>query len=79
MLKPTADYLEKASKELDKYLSGAVTSGWLKPAEDLGGKPYDFQLTPDQDKPFERVRLYMARRPEGAVRSVIFDEDVLVK
>ena len=79
MLKPTADYLEKASREITAYLEGAVTSGWLKPAEDLGGKPFDFRLTPDQNLPFERVRLYLARRPEGAVRAVIFDEDVLVK
>ena len=28
MLKPTEDYLEKASKEIDKYLSDAATSGW---------------------------------------------------
>lgn len=79
MLKPTEDYLEKASKEIDKYLSDAATSGWLKPAEDLNGKPFAFSLIPDQDYPFERVRLYLARRPEGATRAVIFDEDVLVK
>lgn len=79
MLKPTEDYLENASKDIDKYLSNATTSGWLKPAEDLGGQPYAFRLTPDNDFPFERVRLYLARRPEGATRSVIFDEDVLVK
>lgn len=79
MLKPTEDYLDKASKEIDKYLSYAATSGWLKPAEDLNGKPYAFSLIPDKDYPFERVRLYLARRPEGATRAVIFDEDVLVK
>ena len=79
MLKPTEDYLDKASKEIDKYLSDAATSGWLKPAEDLNGKPFAFSLIPDQDYPFERVRLYLARRPEGATRAVIFDEDVLVK
>ena len=79
MLKPTEDYLDKASKEIYKYLSDAATSGWLKPAEDLNGKPFAFSLIPDQDYPFERVRLYLARRPEGATRAVIFDEDVLVK
>lgn len=79
MLKPTEDYLEKASKEIDKYLSGAATSGWLKPAEDLNGKPFEFRLTPDNDYPFERVRLYLARRPEGATRTVVFDDDILVK
>lgn len=79
MLKPTAGYLKDASEDIDKYLSGAVTAGWLKPAEDLGGKPYEFRLTPDKDYPFERVRLYLARRPEGATRAAIFDEDVLVK
>lgn len=79
MLKPTEDYLDKASKEIDKYLSDAATSGWLKPAEDLNGKPFAFSLIPDKDYPFERVRLYLARRPEGATRTVIFDEDVLVK
>ena len=60
-------------------MSDAATSGWLKPAEDLNGKPFAFSLIPDQDYPFERVRLYLARRPEGATRAVIFDEDVLVK
>lgn len=79
MLKPTANYLKDASKDIDKYLSGAAVAGWLKPAEDLGGKPYEFRLTPDKDYPFERVRLYLARRPEGATRAAIFDEDVLVK
>ena len=79
MLKPTDNYLKDASADIDKYLSGAVTAGWLKPAEDLGGKPYAFRLTPDKDFPFERVRLYFARRPEGATRAAIFDEDVLVK
>ncbi|CAM4285965.1 hypothetical protein [Acinetobacter pragensis] len=79
MLKPTSSYLKDASDDIDDYLSGAVTAGWLKPADDLGGKPYAFRLTPDKNFPFERVRLYLARRPEGATRAVIFDEDVLVK
>ncbi|WOE40057.1 hypothetical protein [Acinetobacter chinensis] len=79
MLKPMTEYIKEANKEIEKYLSGAATAGWLKPAEDLGGKPYEFKLTPDKEKPFERVRLYLARRPEGTTRSVIFDDDVLVK
>lgn len=79
MLKPTDNYLKDASDDIDEYLSGAVTAGWLKPADDLGGKPYAFRLTPDKNYPFERVRLYLARRPEGATRAAIFDEDVLVK
>lgn len=79
MLRPTDDFLKDTSEAIEEYLDGAVTAGWLKPADDLGGKPYAFRLTPDKDKPFERVRLYMARRPEGATRTAIFDEDVLVK
>lgn len=79
MLKPMPDYIEKASKEIGKYLDNAVTAGWLQPAEDLGGKPYAFSLVPDADYPFERVRLKLERRPTGSTRTVIFDEDVVVK
>lgn len=79
MLKPTSNFIQDASKDIDKYLSGAVIAGWLKPAEDLGGKPYEFRIVQDKDFPFERVRLYLERRPEGATRNAIFDEDVLVK
>lgn len=79
MLKPTPTYIEKASRDIDDYLSGAATAGWFQGAEELGGKPYAFSLVPDETHPFERVRLKLARRPVGSTRAVIFDEDVVVK
>jgi hypothetical protein len=81
MLKRMTGYLTDASRDIDRFLSACsdAQSGLLQPAEDLGGQPYTFSLVPDEQFPFERVRLEMQRRPEGAVRSVDFAEDVVVK
>lgn len=81
MLKRTDSYLTDASREIDKFL-GACSSSTVKllvPATDLGGKPYSYSLKPDPTYPFERVRLTMARCPNGATRAVIFDDDILSK
>lgn len=78
MLKNTASFLKDADRDIGRFLS-ACSSGdsqLLKPADDLAGKPYTFTLTPDDQLPFERVRLTLSRRPEGMVRSVIFDDFV---
>lgn len=79
LLKKTSSYLADASRDIQSFLDGCVAAGLLVNASDLGGNPYSFSLTPDEAMPFERVRFYLARRPEGAVRSVIFDDDVIVK
>ena len=81
MLRGMTSYITDASRDIDAFLSAcsSPTAGWLKPAKDLGGKPYQFSLNPDETYPFERVRFYLARRPEGAVRAVIFDGDVITK
>lgn len=47
------------------------TTGWLQPAEDLGGKPFEFSLIPDKDYPYERVRLYLAHGVVGTTRAAI--------
>lgn len=80
MLRSMSSYLSDASKEIDGFLAkcSSPTAGLLKPATDLGGRPYRFSLFPDQDYPFERVRFRLERRPEGLVRSVI-TEDIAVK
>lgn len=80
MLKNTATFLADADRDINRFLT-ACSSGdskLLVPAEDLGGKPFVFRLTPDEQLPHERVRFYFARRPEGTVRSVVFD-DVVTK
>ena len=79
MLKKTTSFLTDAGRDIQNFLDGSVSAGLLKSAQDLGGKPYEFSLVPDEQYPFERVRFYLARRPEGAVRAVIFDDDVIVK
>ena len=81
MLKRMASYITDANREIGEFLEACSSEdvGLLQPAEDLGGRPYEYAITPDSQKPFERVRLYLARRPEGATRSAIFDDDVLVK
>lgn len=73
MLRGMSSFLKDASKEIDEFLSqcSSQTAGLLKPAADLGGKPYRFALFPDQNYPFERVRFRLERRPEGMVRSVL--------
>ncbi|QHJ83145.1 MAG: hypothetical protein [Bacteriophage sp.] len=78
MLKKTTTYIDNASKDIGKFLSACANSsvGLLQPSDDLGGNPYTFKLTPDEQYPFERVRLYLARRTNGAVRAVIFDDYV---
>lgn len=80
MLKRMKGYLKDASRDIESFLNACSneTAGLLTEAEDLDGLPYTFTLTPDEKMPFERVRLYLARRPEGATRSVIFD-DVITK
>lgn len=79
MLKKTSSYLTDASKDIEKFLNACYSADLLVEAEDLDYQPYQFSLVPDQQKPFERVRLYMARRPNGCTRSVIFDDDVISK
>lgn len=78
MLKSMTSYLSDASKDINKFLSACSNSSvaLLQPSDDLGGKPFVFKLTPDPQYPFERVRLYLARRTNGAVRAVIFDDYV---
>lgn len=73
--------ISKAGDEIQEFLEGASseTTGWLQPAEDLGGKPFEFSLIPDKDYPYERVRLYLAHGVVGTTRAAIFDDDVLVK
>lgn len=78
MLKKTNTFLTEASRDITKFLNNCVAAELLERAEDLGNQPYSFKLTPDEQYPFERVRLYLARRVVGAVRSVVFD-DVIVK
>ncbi|HCJ6408299.1 TPA: hypothetical protein NU643_000879 [Acinetobacter baumannii] len=81
MFQATPDYIKKAGDEIQEFLEGASseTTGWLQPAEDLGGKPFEFSLIPDKDYPYERVRLYLAHGVVGTTRAAIFDDDVLVK
>lgn len=81
MLKRMASYITDANREIGEFLEACSTEdvGLLQPAEELGGRPYEYAITPDSERPFERVRLYLARRPEGATRSAIFDDDILVK
>ncbi|ETQ54789.1 hypothetical protein P658_3599 [Acinetobacter baumannii UH19608] len=81
MFQATPDYIKKAGDDIQEFLEGASseTTGWLQPAEDLGGKPFEFSLIPDKDYPYERVRLYLAHGVVGTTRAAIFDDDVLVK
>lgn len=81
MLKRMASYITDANREIGEFLEACSSEdvGLLQPAEELGGRPYEYAITPDSQKPFERIRLYLARRPEGATRSAIFDDDVIVK
>ncbi|MBE2165380.1 hypothetical protein IIQ43_12685 [Acinetobacter oleivorans] len=81
MFQATPDYIKKAGDDIQEFLEGASseTTGWLQPAEELGGKPFEFSLVPDNDFPYERVRLYLAHGVVGTTRAAIFDEDVLVK
>ena len=80
MFQATPDYIKKLVMT-SRVLEGASseTTGWLQPAEDLGGKPFEFSLIPDKDYPYERVRLYLAHGVVGTTRAAIFDDDVLVK
>lgn len=78
MLKKTDRFLTEAGRDITTFLNNCVSADLLKNASDLGGKPYAFKLEEDEQYPFERVRLYLARRVVGAVRSVVFD-DVIVK
>lgn len=81
MFQATPDFIKKAGDDIQAFLEGASseTTGWLKNAEELGGKPFEFSLVPDTDFPYERVRLYLAHGVVGTTRAVIFDDDVLVK
>ncbi|MBF7682976.1 hypothetical protein I2F27_06505 [Acinetobacter sp. B5B] len=78
MLKKTDSFLTDAGRDITHFLNNCVSANLLKSASDLGGQPYVFELKEDEQYPFERVRLYLARRVVGAVRSVVFD-DVIVK
>ncbi|MFX9385619.1 hypothetical protein ABTO15_22345, partial [Acinetobacter baumannii] len=50
MFQATPDYIKKAGDDIQEFLEGASseTTGWLQPAEDLGGKPFEFSLIPDK-------------------------------
>lgn len=75
MLKTTTQYLKQASQDIQRFLDACVAAGLLVAGKDTG-VPYSFRLTPDENYPFERVRLEFSRCPEGMVRSVIFDSVV---
>ena len=72
LLKATADYLQDASRDIRRFLDACAGAGLLVESQDTG-MPYSFKLTPDENYPFERVRLEFSRCPSGMVRSVIFD------
>ncbi|WP_111896137.1 hypothetical protein [Acinetobacter sp. MB5] len=79
MLKKMSSFIDDTSKDIEKFLNACYSAGLLVEAEDLDYKPYRFRLVPDDQKPFERARLILARRPNGCTRSVIFDDDVISK
>ena len=72
------DFLTKANRACIEFLDkcSSQQAQLLVPAEDLGGAPYSLQLSPDSEKPFERVRVVFARRPNGVARSVVLDTTV---
>lgn len=78
MLMGMTDFLTKANRACIEFLDkcSSQQAQLLVPAEDLGGAPYSLQLSPDSEKPFERVRVVFARRPNGVARSVVLDTTV---
>lgn len=80
MLKNQESSINDANRDIGQFLEqcSSPSSKLLVSAQELGGQPYRFSIEPDTVKPFERWRLKLERRPEGATRAVIVD-DILVK
>lgn len=79
MLKKMSSFIDDASRDIEKFLNACYSAKLIVEAEDLDYKPYRFSLIPDDQKPFERARLILERRPNGCTRSVKFDDDVITK
>lgn len=79
LLRRSDDFLERANRDITSFLNNCASAKIIVPGDDLGGKAYQFSIQKDPSKPFERVRFYLARCPNGVTRSVITDEDVVVK
>lgn len=76
LLKGKKRFLLEASRDIDAFLSACVSADLLQPSQDLGGKPYVFEITENPLFPFERVNFYLERTPNGATRSVVFNDVV---
>lgn len=69
LLTNTDSFIERADTDCRQFLDACVTAGLLKPAKDLGGKPYELSISAREDRPFDAVDVDFKRRPEGAVRA----------
>lgn len=79
MLTKMNNFLRLASTEIQQFLEGCASEGMLQPAKELGGKPFEFAIIPDPERPYDRVYFYLARGVEGYVRQVLFDGDVVTQ
>jgi hypothetical protein len=74
--KGTDTFIEFADRDCRERLDDCVTAGLLKPAENLGGKPYRLSITPREDRPFDAVDIHFAKRPVGAIRAAILNTSI---
>lgn len=79
LLRRKTDFLKKAQLALDKFYTDMSTAGLFQPAQDLDYRPYSFTLTPNPEKPYERMDYDYSHGLDGVTRSVNIKKRAVVK
>lgn len=67
---PMEEAIKTAIRTISQHFDGAKSSGWLVNSEELGGKAYELEIVPNQQRPADVMMVSWRARPEGCVRQV---------
>lgn len=67
---PMEEAIKTAYRMISQHFDSAATSGWLVNSSELGGKAYELEIVPNQQRPADVMMVSWRARPEGCVRQV---------
>ncbi len=67
---PMEEAIKTAYRMISQHFDAAAASGWLVNSSELGGKPYELEIVPNQQRPADVMMVSWRARPEGCVRQV---------
>ncbi|MEE3608301.1 hypothetical protein [Avibacterium paragallinarum] len=67
---PMEEAIKAAYRMIIQHFDAAKTSGWLVNSSELGGKAYELEIMPNQQRPADVMMVSWRVRPEGCVRQI---------